>query len=113
MSENLYDSIIIGGGPAAAGAAVYTARKKLKTLVICEEFGGQSLVSAEIENWIGEVAISGFELSEKLQKHVRAQRDIKINTPETVTAVNERNDHTFEVRTITGGIYQSKTVIVA
>jgi alkyl hydroperoxide reductase subunit F len=59
------------------------------------------------------VAISGFELSEKLQKHVRAQRDIKINTPETVTAVDERNDQTFEVRTNTGGIYRSRTLIVA
>jgi alkyl hydroperoxide reductase subunit F len=66
MSENLYDTIIIGGGPAAAGAAVYAARKRLKALLICEEFGGQSSVSANIDNWIGEVAITGFELSEKL-----------------------------------------------
>jgi NADH-dependent peroxiredoxin subunit F len=113
MSENLYDTIIIGGGPAAAGAAVYAARKRLKAFLICEEFGGQSSVSANIDNWIGEVTITGFELSEKLQKHVRAQKDIQINEPEKVTAVNERSDHTFEVRTNAGGIYWSKTIIVA
>lgn len=113
MSENLYDIIIIGGGPAAAGAAVYAARKRLKTLLISEEFGGQSSVSANIENWIGEVTITGSELSEKLQKHVRAQKDLQINTPEKVTAVDERRDDTFEARTNTGGIYRSKTMIVA
>ncbi len=111
--SDLLDTIIIGGGPAAAGAAVYAARKKMKTMLICEEFGGQSSVSANIDNWIGEVTITGFELSEKLQKHVRAQKDIQINGPEKVTAVNERSDHTFEVRTNAGGIYWSKTIIVA
>ena len=113
MNENLYDTIIIGGGPAAAGAAVYAARKRLKTLLICEEFGGQSSVSNNIENWIGEVRITGFELSDKLQKHVRAQKDLQINSPEKVTAVIERSDYTFEVETNKGNIYWSKTIIVA
>ena len=81
MSENLYDTIIIGGGPAATGAAVYADRKRLKAFLICEEFGGQSSVSANIDNWIGEVTFTGFELSEKLQKHVRAQKDIRIMRP--------------------------------
>ena len=48
----LYDVIIVGGGPAAVSAAVYTARKKLKTLLITESFGGQSIVSDDIQNWI-------------------------------------------------------------
>ena len=113
MSVNLLDTIIVGGGPAAAGAAIYTARKKLKTMLICEEFGGQSSASAKIGNWIGEISISGMELSEKLKKHVQAQGDIQIQTPEKVTAVEERNDYSFEVRTDTGGVYRSKTLIVA
>ncbi len=55
MADDLNDTIIIGGGPAAAGAAVLCARKRMKTMLICEEFDGQSSVSANIENWIGEV----------------------------------------------------------
>jgi len=113
VSDDLFDTIIIGGGPAAAGAAIYTARKKLKTMLICEEFGGQSSASANIENWIGEVSISGLELAGKLRKHVRAQKDLQIKTPEKVTTVEERHDYTFEVRTNSGGIYRSKTLIVA
>ena len=76
MRIMLYDIIIIGGGPAGVSAAVYTARKRLKTLVIAESFGGQSIVSDDIQNWIGEPHISGFDLSEKLEKHARSFPDI-------------------------------------
>ena len=48
--EKVYDTIIVGGGPAGVAAAVYAGRKKMKTLMITEAFGGQSIVSAEIEN---------------------------------------------------------------
>ena len=50
-----YELIIIGGGPAGVAAGVYAARKQLKTLLITPEFGGQSVVSEGIENWIGTV----------------------------------------------------------
>jgi alkyl hydroperoxide reductase subunit F len=113
MSQKLYDTIIIGGGPAGAGAAVYAARKRLKTLVITEDFGGQSIVSADIENWIGELAITGRELAAKLEKHVQAQKDVEIKAPERVTAVVAGQDCTFEVQTDKGGRYRSKAVIVA
>ena len=49
MVQDLYDTVVIGGGPAGAAAAVYAARKKLKTLVVTEAFGGQSMVSSHIE----------------------------------------------------------------
>jgi alkyl hydroperoxide reductase subunit F len=55
-----YDLIIIGGGPAGVSAGVYAARKRLKTLLITPEFGGQSVVSEGIENWIGTVKISAY-----------------------------------------------------
>jgi NADH-dependent peroxiredoxin subunit F len=113
MSVNLFDTIIIGGGPAGAGAAVYAARKKLQTMLICEEFGGQSLVSDNIENWLGEVRISGKELSERLEKHVRAQKDVQIKIPDRVTEVSEIKSNTFEVKTDAGGLYTSKTLIIA
>lgn len=62
---------------AAPKFKLYAGRKKLKTLVIAEEFGGQSLVSASIENWVGEISVSGRALTEKLEKHVRAQKDVE------------------------------------
>ncbi len=66
----IYDLTIIGGGPAASAAAVYAARKRLRTMVIAEEFGGQSAVSETIYNWIGTPSIGGSELASNLQKHV-------------------------------------------
>lgn len=65
-----YDLIIIGAGPAGASAAVYAARKKLTTLMLAPEWGGQSIVSEKIENWIGTPAISGADLATSFQKHV-------------------------------------------
>ncbi|KKW17322.1 MAG: Pyridine nucleotide-disulfide oxidoreductase, FAD/NAD(P)-binding domain-containing protein [Candidatus Kaiserbacteria bacterium GW2011_GWB1_50_17] len=63
----MYDLIIVGGGPAGASAAVYAARKRLKTLFITEEWGGQSVVSTDIQNWIGTTSISGADLAKNLK----------------------------------------------
>ena len=62
----LYDLAIIGGGPAGVSAGVYAARKKMRVALITESFGGQSLVSADIQNWIGTLSISGLELAKSL-----------------------------------------------
>ena len=113
MNQGLYDSVIIGGGPAGAAAAVYAGRKKLKTLLITEKFGGQSIVSSSIGNWIGELSVSGMELSEKLKKHVLAQGGIEIKEQERVVAVDEGPDCIYEVKSDKGGSYWSKTLIVA
>jgi alkyl hydroperoxide reductase subunit F len=113
MGPNLYDTIIIGAGPAGAAAAVYAARKRLRTLLITADFGGQSMVSASIENWIGEISITGQELAEKLRKHVEAQRDVEIQTREKVTTVKEGQGCIFEVGTDKGAIYRAKTLIIA
>jgi alkyl hydroperoxide reductase subunit F len=69
---NTYDLAIIGGGPAGAAAAVYAARKRLKTVFITKDWLGQSNVSEKIENWVGTVVISGLELSQSLEKHAKA-----------------------------------------
>src|SRR3989338_10784391 len=120
----LYDLIIIGGGPAAVGAGVYAAQKKLKTLLLTESFGGQSITSDSIGNWIGDKAISGFDLAKKLEEHLRAQQSIEVKIPERVTAVREipcmdvssdgrgKRSCDFEVETNTGNRYQAKAVIV-
>ncbi|MDP3947269.1 MAG: FAD-dependent oxidoreductase [bacterium] len=74
----MYDLVIIGGGPAGVAAGVYAARKKMKTALITDSFGGQSLVSADIQNWIGDQSLTGLELAQKLEKHLKAQEDIEI-----------------------------------
>ncbi len=66
----MYDLIIIGGGPAGTAAAVYAARKQLKTALILKEWGGQSIVSYDIQNWIGTPHISGGDLAKQLRAHV-------------------------------------------
>ncbi|MEX1014575.1 MAG: FAD-dependent oxidoreductase [Candidatus Paceibacterota bacterium] len=112
----MYDVIILGGGPAGVAAGVYSARKKLKTLLITKEFGGQSIVSDDIENWIGEKHISGFDLAQKLENHVRAYEDdsidIKMESVEKVDKIeSEERDHDFEIKT-DKGTYKGKTVIL-
>src|SRR3989338_3334584 len=108
----IYDLIIVGGGPAGAAAAVYSGRKKLKTLFISESFGGQSLVSDNIENWIGVKKMTGFEFAEMLEEHIKSQEDVEIKVPQKVIEAKKINDG-FEVRTDKGNVYQSKTLFVA
>ncbi|HVP79556.1 MAG TPA: FAD-dependent oxidoreductase [Thermodesulfobacteriota bacterium] len=112
MTQDLYDTVIIGGGPAGAAAAIYAARKRLKALVITEKFGGQSVVSGSIQNWVGELALSGLELSEKLKKHVQAQGNIEIEE-QKVTEIVEEPNCIYRVLSDKGGSYRSKTLIIA
>ena len=113
----LYDVIIIGGGPAGTAAAVYCGRKKLKTALITESFGGQSIVSAGIQNWIGEQNISGYDLAKKFEEHVRMFSDVvDILTSERGSAVRKvaggEGPPDFEVTTDTGKTYQGKALIL-
>ncbi len=107
----MYDFLIIGGGPAAAAAAVYAARKKMKTILIAEEWGGQSVVSGGIENWIGTKNVSGVAFAKMLEEHVRAQEDIEIVMSDKVTKVEKANG-SFKVFTEKGKEYETKTVFV-
>lgn len=113
----MYQLIIIGGGPAATAAGVYAARKKLKTLLIAESFGGQSIVSDDIQNWVGEPHLSGFELAQKFEVHLRSLgEDIEIKMPLRVVKVDKietNKDFFFQVKTADGMVYESKTVILA
>lgn len=66
----MYDLLIIGGGPAGAAAGVYASRKQLHTLFVTKEWGGQSTVSPDIQNWIGTPSISGADLAKDLRTHL-------------------------------------------
>ncbi|MDR3582712.1 MAG: FAD-dependent oxidoreductase [Candidatus Pacebacteria bacterium] len=109
----MYDLIIIGGGPGGVAAGVYAARKKMRTALVTGDFGGQSVVSAGIENWIGTKTISGFDLAKSLEEHLRAQKDIEIFTGELVTAVTKKEDGTFSMTTKSGKVLDAKNIILA
>lgn len=108
----MYDLVIIGGGPAGVAAGVYAARKKIETAVIAESFGGQSIVSASVENWIGEKVISGYDLAKKLEDHLKAQEDIDIMEGDRVESV-AKSDSGFSVKTKSGKSLEAKTILVA
>ena len=109
----MYDLIIIGGGPAGCSAAVYAARKLLKTVVITDTFGGQSVASTNIQNWIGTPTISGDKLATDLEAHVRtyAGEVVTIKTGEWVSAL-QQIDGGWRV-TSDAGTYDAKAVLIA
>ncbi len=109
----MYDLVIIGGGPAGVAAGIYASRKKLKTVLIAESFGGQSAVASEIQNWIGTISISGKELADNLEKHLKAYANdsVEIKDGEKAELV-EDSDGGFLVKT-DAGEYKTKTVFVA
>ncbi len=108
----MYDVVVVGGGPAAVAGGVYAARKKIKTLVIAEEFGGQSLVSADVQNWIGTPHVSGYDLGKMLEGHLRAQEDIEIVDADRVVALFKIAGG-FSVSTKLGKSFETRTVLVA
>ena len=111
----MYDLIIVGGGPAGAAAAVYAARKRLKSAIITSEFGGQSVVSDDIQNWIGTPHIPGSKLAKDLEDHVKEYADdvLDIITGSKVSGVRKNDDETFTVTTDDDKEYSAKTVLIS
>lgn len=106
----MYDVIIIGGGPAGMTAAVYAARKKMNTLLITTDFGGQPMWTMEIENYMGYQFITGPELMGKFEEQVR-RFSVKILYQEA-TGLTVNDDGTFTI-VATEDKHQAKTVILA
>jgi alkyl hydroperoxide reductase subunit F len=110
----MYDLIILGGGPAGAAASVYSARKQLKTLLITSEFGGQSIVSELIYNWIGTPEISGADLGENFKKHILYYKGPYLDVVESEKATNvSKDENTITVTTESGKVYTSRGLLVA
>jgi len=121
-----YDLIIIGGGPAGSAAAIYASRKRLQTLFITAEWGGQSVVSEKIHNWIGTTSLSGNELAENFKKHVLANagkgQTLEVKEGEKVTSISgvghlnsgcPTHENLFSVETESGEKFISKTILIA
>ena len=105
-----YDLIIIGAGPAGMTAGVYAARKQLRTLILTNDIGGQTTWSSGIENYLGYTYISGAELVQKFEEHLR-QFDIilEYSVVENVLQIDEG----FSLHTQDGKEYKSRALIVA
>lgn len=113
MENVTYELIIIGAGPGGTSAAVYAARKRLKTLMITEEFGGQSVVSEDIQNWIGTPHIHGAELAKSFKNHVYEYKGDVLDIQEAVRVVSvEKKDGLFYVTDSQGAIHTSMSVLV-
>ena len=108
----MYDLAIIGGGPAGVAAGVYASRKRLKTVLITKEFGGQSAISEEIQNWIGTPKISGAELAASLKKHLEAYASdvVDIKEGELCASIEKKGD-AFTLRTDSAE-YSAKTILI-
>jgi len=110
----MFDLIIIGGGPAGTAAAVYAARKQLKTCMIIKEWGGQSTVSSDIQNWIGTPHISGSELGDSFKKHAYEYKGEFLGIQEGACATKvEKSDTGFNVTLESGTSIASKVVLIA
>ena len=107
----MYQLIIIGGGPGGVAAGVYAARKKIKTLLITETFGGQSEVSNDIQNWIGTKFVTGFDFAKMLEEHLRAQEGIEIVDGDKVNKV-EKLAEGFEVSIEEGKSFETKYLLI-
>ena len=105
----MYDLVIVGAGPAGMTSAIYSARQKLKTLIISKDFGGQMAQKAvEIENYPGFEKITGFDLISKMENQVKNVDVVR----EKVIEVKKEND-IFFLKTEGDKVFQSKVVIIA
>ncbi|MYE38040.1 MAG: hypothetical protein F4X82_00785 [Candidatus Spechtbacteria bacterium SB0662_bin_43] len=108
-----YHLIIIGGGPAGCAAAVYAARKKIRSAIIADDWGGQSVVSNDVQNWIGETHISGIDIAKNLQAHIREYADDVLDIVEDTKVVSLRHDgEVFAVETNTNNRMTTRAVLV-
>lgn len=106
----MFDTIIIGAGPAGMTAAIYASRRMMKALVISKNIGGQVIWASEIKNYPGIGTIGGAELITKMSQQVKDLGvEIKIDEVKKIT---KNTDGYFTLEAGKGG-YQAKTIIVA
>ena len=112
----MHDVLIVGGGAAAMSAAIYTARKKLSTLIVTNEIGGQASLQPEICNYPGFLEKDGYVLMRNMRKQVG---DLGVGVKEVADGIQEvsfRDDHGKEIFTLkdkNGNIYEGRSVIIA
>lgn len=113
-AQDPYDIVLVGGGPAASAAAIYTARKGLRTAMIMDHRGGQVVETESIENHISQTHTTGAQLAADLTKHI-SQYDIDVFTPDWADSLDLSKEpygvHTIHARS--GGSLKARAVIIA
>ena len=107
-----FDVLVIGGGPAGASAAIYAARKGIKTGIVAERFGGQVMDTLGIENFISVKATEGPKLVAALEEHVR-EYDVDIMNLQKAKKIHSKPNKKLSVELENGAEINTKTVIVA
>ena len=108
-----FEVLIVGGGPAGAAAAIYTARKGIRTGVVAERFGGQVLDTMGIENFISVQHTEGPKLAAQLEQHVR-EYDVDIMNLQTAAElIPAAADGLHEIKLASGASLKARTLILS
>lgn len=108
-----FEVLVVGGGPAGAGAAIYAARKGIRTGVLAERFGGQVLDTMGIENFISVQHTEGPKLAAQLEQHVR-EYDVDIMNLQMATElIPATDDGLHEVKLASGASLKARTIILS
>ncbi|MED4071540.1 alkyl hydroperoxide reductase subunit F [Priestia endophytica] len=105
-----YDVLVVGGGPAGASAAIYAARKGIRTGIVAERFGGQILDTLSIENFISVKATEGPKLAQALEEHVK-EYDIDVIDLQRAKRLEKKD--LFEIELENGAVLKSKSIIIS
>ena len=105
----VYDLIIVGAGPAGLSAAIYSVRKKLKTLILTEDLGGQITEAHRVENYLGIPEISGVDLIERFRDHAKKFK-IEIKEGIDIKEIKTQDPNSFVIATDQGD-FTSRTII--
>ena len=113
-AKEAYDLLVVGGGPAGAAAAIYAARKGIRTGVVAERFGGQVLDTLAIENFISVQETEGPKLAMALEQHVKAY-DVDIMNTQRATKLTGglSAGDLVEIELANGATLRSRTVVLA
>ncbi len=108
--KEVFDVLVVGGGPAGGSAAVYAARKGIKTGMVAETFGGQVMETLGIENMIGTLYTEGPKLMRQVEDHVN---EYQVDVMKGQRAKDIRRNEFVEVELENGAVLQTKTAILA
>lgn len=111
--KEAFDLLVVGGGPAGAAAAIYAARKGIRTGVVAERFGGQVLDTLGIENFISVKETEGPKLAAAMEEHVKAYDVDIMNLQRAEALIPAGADGLTEIRLASGASLKSKTVVIA
>lgn len=110
-----YDVLVVGGGPAGSSAAIYAARKGIRTGIVAERFGGQVMDTMAIENFISVKATEGPKLASSLEEHVK-EYDVDLITEQRAAeliSADQTDDGLVHIKLASGATVKSKSVILS